>query len=343
MAGVRAVSVYVVNGRSLDDPMYEVKLAFLEAMAARAEQLADEPLVIAGDFNIAPADIDVYDPEAFVGATHASAAERERLEAILAAGLADGFRVVEPKTLQHSWWDYRQGHFHRGLGLRIDLALVSPDLAGRLRSAGFDRTSARARSPLTTRPCCSTSRTSAGRGRQALAKRPRDVRKLRRAAAPGVNDERRCIRGRATHEAVRGVRLRVPDRRLLPHEGGGRRGHERGRHRGAWQHPAPEGGAAPRRALDPRPGRRQAVRDRHAAPGLVPGGQRRGPGGDDPARASRRRRSIAERQRHPGADHAAAVAARGRGGPAAADARPYRGDARGARADLRLRPSGARP
>ena len=139
VAGLRAVSVYVVNGRSLDDPMYEAKLAFLEAMVARAEQLAGEPLVIAGDFNIAPADIDVYDPEAFVGATHVSAAERERFEAILAAGLADGFRVVEPGTVQHSWWDYRQGHFHRGLGLRIDLALVSPDLAGRLRSAGFDR------------------------------------------------------------------------------------------------------------------------------------------------------------------------------------------------------------
>ena len=137
--GVRVVSVYVINGRALDDPMYEAKLGFLEAMAARARDLAGQPLVIAGDFNIAPADIDVWDPAAFAGATHVSAPERERLRAILATGLEDAFRVVAPERVQHSWWDYRQGHFHRGMGLRIDLALVSPDLASRLRAAGIDR------------------------------------------------------------------------------------------------------------------------------------------------------------------------------------------------------------
>ena len=139
VAGLRAVSVYVVNGRALDDPMYEAKLAFLDAMAERAAQLAGHPLVIAGDFNIAPADMDVWDPAAFEGATHTSAPERERLAALLGAGLADAFRVVEPETVQHTWWDYRQGHFHRRMGMRIDLALVSPDLAGRLRAAGIDR------------------------------------------------------------------------------------------------------------------------------------------------------------------------------------------------------------
>ena len=137
--GVRVASVYVVNGRALDDPMYEAKLAFLDAMADRARALAGRPLAIAGDFNIAPADIDVYDPAAFEGATHVSAPERERLRAILDAGLADAFRVAEPDTVQHTWWDYRGGNFHRGLGLRIDLALVSPDLASTLRTAGFDR------------------------------------------------------------------------------------------------------------------------------------------------------------------------------------------------------------
>ena len=139
VAGLRAVSVYVVNGRALDDPMYEAKLAFLDAMAARAVALAGSPLAIAGDFNVAPDDIDVYDPAAFEGATHVSTAERQRLGALLDAGLADAFRVAEPETVQHTWWDYRQGHFHRGMGLRIDLALVSPDLAARLRSAGIDR------------------------------------------------------------------------------------------------------------------------------------------------------------------------------------------------------------
>ena len=83
--------------------------------------------------------MDVWDPAAFEGATHTSAPERERLEALLGAGLADAFRVVEPETVQHTWWDYRQGHFHRGMGMRIDLALVSQQLAGRLRAAGIDR------------------------------------------------------------------------------------------------------------------------------------------------------------------------------------------------------------
>ena len=100
-------------------------------MAEHAKALAGQPLAIAGDFNIAPADIDVYDPEAFEDSTHVSAPERERLRMILDAGLADAFRVVEPDLVQHSWWDYRGGNFHRGLGLRIDLALVSPDLATR--------------------------------------------------------------------------------------------------------------------------------------------------------------------------------------------------------------------
>ncbi len=102
-------------------------------------ELKGAPLAIAGDFNIAPSEIDVYDPEAFAGATHVSEPERARLRALLDTGLVDAFRAVEPETVQHTWWDYRQGHFHRGMGLRIDLALVSPDLAARLRSGGIDR------------------------------------------------------------------------------------------------------------------------------------------------------------------------------------------------------------
>ncbi len=138
--GVRVASVYVINGRALGDPMYGAKLAFLDAVAERVRALAGRPLAVAGDFNVAPADIDVWDPAAFEGATHVSAPERERLRAILdAGGLADAFRVAEPELEQHTWWDYRQGHFHRGMGLRIDLALVSPHLASRLRSAGHDR------------------------------------------------------------------------------------------------------------------------------------------------------------------------------------------------------------
>lgn len=137
--GVRLVSVYVINGRSLDDPMFPHKLTFLDAMERRVAALAGSPYLICGDFNIAPADIDVYDPAVFVGGTHVAPEERERLQRILALGAVDAYRHLEPEAVQHTWWDYRQGHFHRGLGMRIDLALASAELAPRLRSCGIDR------------------------------------------------------------------------------------------------------------------------------------------------------------------------------------------------------------
>ena len=137
--GVRAVSVYVINGRTLDDPMFPAKLAFLEAMGDRISALAGQPLVVAGDFNIAPADVDVHSPSAFAGSTHVTPDERGRLSAILERGMVDAFRHLEPEAVQYTWWDYRGGDFHRGLGLRIDLALLSPDLAASLRSCGIDR------------------------------------------------------------------------------------------------------------------------------------------------------------------------------------------------------------
>jgi exodeoxyribonuclease-3 len=139
IAGVRFASVYVPNGRGLDSPEFPRKLAFLDAIAARAETLRARPLLIAGDFNVAPADRDVYDPAAFVGSTHVTPEERGRLEAILDQGLLDAYRHRHPSEVQFTWWDYRAGNFHRGLGLRIDLALLSADLADGELSCGIDR------------------------------------------------------------------------------------------------------------------------------------------------------------------------------------------------------------
>jgi exodeoxyribonuclease-3 len=139
IGGVRFASVYVPNGRALDSPEFPRKLAFLDAIAARAQALRGRPLLIAGDFNVAPADPDVYDPAAFVGSTHVTADERNRLSAILDQGLLDAYRHLHPTEVQHTWWDYRAGNFHRGLGLRIDLALLSHDLAKREVSCGIDR------------------------------------------------------------------------------------------------------------------------------------------------------------------------------------------------------------
>ncbi len=138
--GIRLASVYVPNGRTLDSPEFPRKLSFLDAMTARAVQLGTGPLLIAGDFNIAPADADVYDPAAFAGSTHVTPEERGRLERLLADGdLVDAYRRLHPDEPQFTWWDYRAGHFHKGLGLRIDLALLSRSLVGHLTGCGMVR------------------------------------------------------------------------------------------------------------------------------------------------------------------------------------------------------------
>jgi exodeoxyribonuclease III len=139
--GLRVASVYVTNGRAVGSEWFDEKLAFLDAMAQRAEQLRDgPPLVVGGDFNVTRADRDVYDPVAFEGETHVTPQERSRLEAIIErGGLVDAFRELHPDEVQYTWWDYRQGHFHKNLGLRIDYALVASSLAGGLRECGMVR------------------------------------------------------------------------------------------------------------------------------------------------------------------------------------------------------------
>ena len=148
VAGLRAVSVYVPNGRAVDSPPYEDKLRFLEAIAERVRELAAQgDVLIAGDFNVCPTDRDVYDPAAFAGETHVTPAERERFEAILDAGLVDSFRHRHPDETAYTWWDYRAGNFHKGLGLRIDAILVTPGLAERLTRCGIDRSYRKGKKP----------------------------------------------------------------------------------------------------------------------------------------------------------------------------------------------------
>lgn len=144
--GVRVVSVYVVNGRDPADPMFTQKLDFLDAARDRAaELLAAGPTVIAGDWNVTHEDRDVWDRAAFDGATHVTPDERARLQAVLDLGYVDAYRDVAPGSEAgddgpdrdgFTWWDYRMGAFRRGMGLRIDLALVSPHLA--VRSVAID-------------------------------------------------------------------------------------------------------------------------------------------------------------------------------------------------------------
>jgi exodeoxyribonuclease-3 len=138
--GVRVHSVYVPNGRSLDNEFYGIKLAWL-AQLRRTLDATSQPgdsVAVCGDFNVAPRDEDVWDPAAFVGATHVSEPEREALRTVEAWGLHDVFpRFNEAGTF--TWWDYRAGDFHQGRGMRIDLVLVSSDLADQATGAFRDR------------------------------------------------------------------------------------------------------------------------------------------------------------------------------------------------------------
>jgi exodeoxyribonuclease III len=146
--GVRVHSVYVPNGRSLDNEFYEIKLQWL----ARLRTMLDEAykpgdsVAICGDFNVAPDDGDVWDPAHFVGQTHVSEPERAALRQVEAWGLTDVFpRFNEPGVF--TWWDYRAGDFHQGRGMRIDLVLVSDDLAARASGAFRDRDARKGQKP----------------------------------------------------------------------------------------------------------------------------------------------------------------------------------------------------
>jgi len=139
--GVRVYSVYVPNGRQPDSDHYRYKLAWLEALRASvsAPRPAGEGLLVCGDMNIAPADADVFDPDAFIGQTHVTPPERAALASLEATGLRDVVRDRWPDKRVFSYWDYRAGMFHQDLGMRIDLVLASQQAADRVRAAWVDR------------------------------------------------------------------------------------------------------------------------------------------------------------------------------------------------------------
>ncbi|SOD74838.1 exodeoxyribonuclease-3 [Jatrophihabitans sp. GAS493] len=136
--GIRVHSLYVPNGRSVGSDHYEYKLAWL---AALREDVAEGPdaALVCGDMNIAPTDADVFDPGAYVDQTHVTAPERAALGELLKLGLHDVVRERWPDEKVFSYWDYRAGMFHQNLGMRIDLVLASPPVAGRTVAAWIDR------------------------------------------------------------------------------------------------------------------------------------------------------------------------------------------------------------
>ncbi len=143
---VRVVSVYVPNGREPGSDHYRYKLAWL---ASLRELVASGPdaTVICGDFNIAPTDEDVFDPEAYAGQTHVTPAEREALADLQALGLSDVVRERWPGETVFTYWDYRAGMFHQDLGMRIDLILAGAPVASRVEAAWVDRQARKGRGP----------------------------------------------------------------------------------------------------------------------------------------------------------------------------------------------------
>lgn len=139
--GVRVVSIYAPNGRSLGSPFYHAKLAWFERLARWCREACDpaEPLVIGGDFNVAPDDLDVWDVTACHGGTHVSAPERAAVSALTSWGLRDAFRLRHPELQRFTWWDYRAGAFHKNMGMRIDHFLVTEPVAARLVAVEVDR------------------------------------------------------------------------------------------------------------------------------------------------------------------------------------------------------------
>ena len=138
---LRVVDLYVVNGKAVGDPKYGYKLDWLARVRDYlAGELERHPkLVVLGDFNIAPDDRDVHDPQAWKEKILCSTPEREALAAIMDLGLSDSFRQFEDGAGHYSWWDYRQAAFRRNMGLRIDLILISDALKARATAAAIER------------------------------------------------------------------------------------------------------------------------------------------------------------------------------------------------------------
>jgi exodeoxyribonuclease-3 len=147
--GVRVHCVYVPNGRALDDDHYQYKLAWLARLEAHLAntRAPNDAVVVAGDFNIAPADLDVWKPEAFAGATHVSDDERAALARLTSWGLRDVVREQHPSDQFFSWWDYRAGDFHQGRGMRIDLILATAPVADHVTWAVVDRNARKGQQP----------------------------------------------------------------------------------------------------------------------------------------------------------------------------------------------------
>ena len=138
--GIRVVNVYVPNGQAVGTEKFLYKLEWLNHLKNMLDNdLKEYPkMVVLGDFNIAPSDEDIHDPDEWKDKILCSDQERSALEEILSLGFHDSFRLFEKEPGFHSWWDYRAAAYRRGLGLRIDLLLASDELKSACKKGYID-------------------------------------------------------------------------------------------------------------------------------------------------------------------------------------------------------------
>jgi exodeoxyribonuclease III len=138
---VRVASIYLPNGNPPDTGKYTYKLEWLAALTAHVDALLDfeEPLILAGDYNVIPQGEDVYQPAAWVGDALFRIETRLAFRKLLNRGLTDAFRACDARPEQYSFWDYQAGAWQRNNGLRIDHLLLSPEAASRLEGCGIDK------------------------------------------------------------------------------------------------------------------------------------------------------------------------------------------------------------
>jgi exodeoxyribonuclease-3 len=139
--GLRVASLYAPNGRAVESPFYRAKLAWFDRLARWLAEACDPGglLALGGDFNVAPADVDVWDPQACRGGTHVSEPERLAFGRLCSWGLIDAYRLHHPEPGRYTWWDYRAGNFPKNVGMRIDHLLVTAPVARRTVGAEIDR------------------------------------------------------------------------------------------------------------------------------------------------------------------------------------------------------------
>ena len=139
--GVRVATIYLPNGNPAPGPKFDYKLAWMERLNIRAEELLrDEiPVILAGDFNVIPQDIDCYDPPGWEGDALTRAESRAAFNRLSLLGYTDALRACHPGQVLYSYWDYQAGAWQKDNGVRIDHLMLSPEAADRLVAAEVDK------------------------------------------------------------------------------------------------------------------------------------------------------------------------------------------------------------